>query len=188
MGRGAKAQLRAWKAERGVWRVTWRPHPGHERRGPVWELCRKRVKHREQLPAWLDVGGLRSRRGKAGGILGMLSSSGGGRGWGGRKERMAPPCRARRPCCHSDRGLFCSWPVVEGQSEKGPQTLGSGEWAVHWERAGAPRLPGERKTPQERRLGVSAGCPPAPACMKRCVFPVACGDVASGPSWAKSSL
>ena len=45
------------------------------------------------------------------------------------------------PCCHGNPGLFCAWPVVEGQSEKGPQTLGSAEWAVDWEGAGAPQLP-----------------------------------------------
>lgn len=93
-----------------------------------------------RLGGWTRV---RSRHGMAGSILGALSSSGGSRGWGEGRRGRHPPSGSGGPppCCHGDPGLFCARPVVEGQSEKGPQTLGSGEWAVDWERAGAPQLP-----------------------------------------------
>lgn len=47
---------------------------------------------------------------------------------------------------------------------------------------------GRGRCPQDQRLGVSSGYPPAPTPHESCVFPVAGGDVAAGPSWAKSSL
>ena len=139
--------------------------------------------------AWVaGPSGLRSRCGKAGGTVGTLSSSGGGRVWGGRKERTALPCRVRRPCCHSGPGpvlrLACGGGAVrEAASDPGFRGVGCALG-----NSGCPTAPvGEEGAPRSAGWG-PAGCPPAPACMKRCVFPVACGDVAAGPSWVKSSL
>ena len=155
--------------------------------GAVWELSYKRVKDREQLPGWLDSSGLRSRHGKAGSILGARSSSGGSRGWGGWKERTAPPFRVWRPPHAATATRACSVPGLwwRGSQRRDlrPWVQRSGLWTgkergPHSSHRGGRRL-------QQCRLGVSAGCPPAPTSVKRCVFPVACGDVAAGPSWVK---
>ena len=154
--------------------------------GAVWELSYKRVKDREQLPGWLDSSGLRSRHGKAGSTLGAWSSSGGSRR-GEWKERTAPPLRVWRPPHAVTATRACSVPGLwwRGSQRRDlrPWVQRSGLWtgkerALHSSRRGRMRL-------QQRRLGVPAGCPPAPTGEKRCVFPVACGNVAAGPSWVK---
>lgn len=132
-------------------------------------------------------GGLRSRRcGRQGILCCALSSSGGGRACGGRKERTALPCRVRRPCCRSDPG-----PVLRPAWWRGSQRRGPGpgfrEWGCALGKSRVPHGPRERKAPRERRLG-SLQAVPSPRLHETLCFSSCLWVTAAGPSWVKSSL